>query len=121
MRRNFRELEQKMGKERVAASDARVRETPVHKGSGDIWADVGLRDSIVPMLDGVMSEAGIRLDKLLFALGLAESKGDAHRRIICGAVFVNAVRVRKILYKRKIPGGVLLVKLGSQTKLVSWP
>jgi tyrosyl-tRNA synthetase len=51
----------------------------------------------VPLPDGVKTPNGIRLDKLIAKIGLAESVSDATRKIKAGAVEVNGERVRDLM------------------------
>lgn len=51
----------------------------------------------VPLPDGVRTAAGIRVDKLLARVGLADSVSDATRKIKAGAVEVNGRKVGLIL------------------------
>jgi len=46
--------------------------------------------------DGVRTAAGIRVDKMLAKVGLAESVSDAARKIKAGAVEINGSRVHDI-------------------------
>ena len=47
----------------------------------------------VPMPEGLRTDQGIRIDKLLAATGLASSGSDAVRKIRAGSVAVNGVKV----------------------------
>ena len=46
----------------------------------------------VPLPDGVKADGGIRVDKLLARIGLAESVSDAARKIKAGAVEIDGVK-----------------------------
>jgi tyrosyl-tRNA synthetase len=50
-----------------------------------------------PLPDGVRSEKGVRLDKLLAKAGLADSVTDATRKIKSGAVEINGSRVTDLV------------------------
>ena len=50
----------------------------------------------MPEPEGVRVDGGIRLDKLLARVGLAESVSDAVRKIKAGAVQVNGEKVKRI-------------------------
>jgi tyrosyl-tRNA synthetase len=50
----------------------------------------------VPLPDGVRTAAGIRVDKLLAKIGLAESVSDAVRKIKAGAVEIDGRRVNDL-------------------------
>jgi len=52
---------------------------------------------IVALPDGVRTAAGIRIDKLLAKIGLAESVSDAARQIKAGAVEINGQRVHDLV------------------------
>jgi tyrosyl-tRNA synthetase len=51
----------------------------------------------VPLPEGVRIEAGIRVDKLLAKVGLADSVSDAVRKIKAGAVEINGGRVEALV------------------------
>jgi tyrosyl-tRNA synthetase len=51
----------------------------------------------VPLPEGVRTAAGIRIDKLLAKIGLAESVTDAVRKIKAGAVEINGQRMHDLL------------------------
>jgi tyrosyl-tRNA synthetase len=51
----------------------------------------------VPMPEGARTAAGIRVDKLLAKIGLAESVTDAVRKIKAGAVEIDGQRVHDLL------------------------
>jgi tyrosyl-tRNA synthetase len=51
----------------------------------------------VPLPDGVRTAAGIRVDKLLARIGLAESVSDAVRKVKAGAVEINDARVNDLV------------------------
>lgn len=53
---------------------------------------------VVPMPEGVDVENGIRIDRLLPKIGLAESNGDGMRKIKAGAVHINGERVAEPVY-----------------------
>ena len=58
-------------------------------GSKEVPADI----ATVPLPEGVRTDSGIRVDKLLAKIGLAESVSDAVRKIKAGAVEINGERV----------------------------
>jgi tyrosyl-tRNA synthetase len=70
----------------------------------------------VPMPDGVRTEAGIRVDKLLARVGLAESVSDAVRKIKAGAVQINGEKVKELLLTN--PPAELLIQVGKNWKRV---
>jgi tyrosyl-tRNA synthetase len=49
------------------------------------------------MPEGARTAAGIRVDKLLAKIGLAESVSDAVRKIRAGAVEINGQRVHDLV------------------------
>ncbi len=59
----------------------------------DVPADI----KTVPMPEGVRTEKGIRVDKLLAKTGLLESVSEAVRKIKAGAVEINGQRVQDLL------------------------
>jgi tyrosyl-tRNA synthetase len=72
---------------------------------------------LVALPDGVVREGGIRVDKLLARVGLAESVSDATRKIKAGAVEINGERVRGLSIA--LNGGELLVQVGRNWRRVS--
>src|SRR5664279_734197 len=71
----------------------------------------------VPMPDGVGAEGGIRVDKLLARVGLAESVSDAVRKIKAGAVQINGEKVKEVLLKN--PSAELLIQVGKNWRRVA--
>jgi tyrosyl-tRNA synthetase len=53
---------------------------------------------VVPMPEGVSVENGVRIDRLIAKVGLAESNSDGLRKIKAGAVHINGERVTEMLY-----------------------
>lgn len=51
----------------------------------------------VPVPDGVRNAAGVRIDKLLAKVGLAESVSDAVRKLKAGAVSINGEKVFELV------------------------
>jgi tyrosyl-tRNA synthetase len=51
----------------------------------------------MPLPEGVRSAAGIRIDKLLAKIGLAESVSEAVRKIKAGAIEINGGRVHDLV------------------------
>jgi tyrosyl-tRNA synthetase len=70
----------------------------------------------VPLPEGVRVEGGIRVDKLLARIGLAESVSDAVRKIKAGAVEINGQKVRDLLLPN--PGPELLIQVGKNWRRV---
>jgi len=64
----------------------------------------------------VLSEKGIRIDKLIMQIGLADSVTDATRKIKAGAVEVNGA-IRKDLVLPNSPG-MLVLRVGKKWKRV---
>ncbi|MBZ5620785.1 MAG: tyrosine--tRNA ligase [Acidobacteriia bacterium] len=73
----------------------------------------------VPMPEGVSKNGGIRLDKLLAKVGLAESVSDAVRKLKAGAVEVNGERVKELTLPN--PAGELLIQVGKNWRRVTLP
>jgi tyrosyl-tRNA synthetase len=70
-----------------------------------------------PLPGGVLTPAGVRLDKLLPKVGLADSVSDATRKIKAGAVEVNGRRVRDLVYG---PDGTeMLIQVGKNWRRVT--
>ncbi len=70
----------------------------------------------MPMPEGVRVEGGIRVDKLLARVGLAESVSDAVRKIKAGAVEINGEKVKELLLAN--PPAELLIQVGKNWKRV---
>jgi tyrosyl-tRNA synthetase len=73
--------------------------------------------STVPEPEGVRVEGGIRVDKLLARIGLAESVSDAVRKIKAGAVQINGEKVKEVLLKDA--PAELLIQVGKNWKRVA--
>jgi tyrosyl-tRNA synthetase len=67
--------------------------------------------------DGLRGEKGIRLDKLLARVGLAESVTDATRKIKAGAVEINGQRVQDLVLAGA--GGEWVIQVGKKWCKVS--
>jgi tyrosyl-tRNA synthetase len=70
----------------------------------------------VPEPGGVRVAGGIRVDKLLARVGLAESVSDAVRKIKAGAVQINGEKVKEVLLTN--PPAELLIQVGKNWKRV---
>ena len=69
------------------------------------------------MPDGVYAPAGLRVDKLLAKIGLAESVSDAVRKIKAGAVEINGERVKDLALAA--PPAELVIQVGKQWRRVA--
>ncbi len=69
------------------------------------------------MPDGVYAPAGLRVDKLLAKVGLAESVSDAVRKIKAGAVEINGERVMDLAFAK--PPAELVIQVGKQWRRVT--
>jgi tyrosyl-tRNA synthetase len=70
----------------------------------------------VPLPDGVRVAGGIRLDKLLARVGLAESVSDGVRKIKAGAVEINGEKVRDLVLPD--PPAELVIQVGKNWRKV---
>jgi len=70
----------------------------------------------LPDGDGVCVDRGIRVDKLLPKIGLAESVSDAVRKIKAGAVEINGRKAQELLLRD--PGPELLIQVGKNWRRV---
>ena len=70
----------------------------------------------VPVPEGVLVEGGLRVDKLLAKIGLAESVSDAVRKIKANAVEINGEKQKELLLKN--PPAELLIQVGKQWRKV---
>jgi tyrosyl-tRNA synthetase len=71
---------------------------------------------VVPMPDGVKVENGLRVDRLLPKVGLAESNGDGLRKIKAGAVHINEERINDVVYTG--PQDDLLIQVGKNWRRI---
>lgn len=73
---------------------------------------------VVPLPEGVRTEAGVHLEKLIARIGLAESVSDASRKRKAGAVEINGHRASDLVYS--VAGlNELLVQVGKQWRRVT--
>ncbi|MGD0013075.1 MAG: tyrosine--tRNA ligase [Bryobacteraceae bacterium] len=79
---------------------------------GEVPADL----ETVSLPDGVRNEDGIRVDKLLARLGLADSVSDAVRKLKAGAVEINGERTSALVLKAA--AGELVIQVGKRWKRV---
>jgi tyrosyl-tRNA synthetase len=70
----------------------------------------------VALPEGVRVEAGIRVDKMLAKIGLAESVSDAARKIKAGAVEINGEKVKDLVLAN--PAAELIVQVGKNWRKV---
>jgi tyrosyl-tRNA synthetase len=70
-----------------------------------------------PMPEGVHAANGLRVDKLLARIGLAESVGDAVRKIKAGAVEINGERIKDLAVPD--PAMELVIQVGKQWRRVA--
>lgn len=79
---------------------------------GEVPADV----AVVAMPEGVVTDKGVRIDKLLAKVGLAESVTEATRKIKAGAVEINGERWKELAH----PGAAeLLIQVGKNWRRVT--
>lgn len=71
----------------------------------------------VPLPEGVRQGGGVRLDKVLARIGLADSVSDASRKIRAGAVEVNGQRVTELVLAD--PPGEMLIQAGRRWRRVT--
>ena len=71
----------------------------------------------MPLPDGVRVANGIRLDKLLAKIGLAESVSDAARKIKAGAVEINGEKVKDLALPS--PAADLVIQAGKNWRKVT--
>jgi tyrosyl-tRNA synthetase len=70
----------------------------------------------VPLPEGVISAAGLRVDKLLAKVGLTESVTDAVRKIKAGAVEINGDKVREVALAN--PPAEMVIQVGKHWRKV---
>ena len=78
--------------------------------------EVPARIETVPLPEGVMTAAGLRVDKLLARVGLADSVTEAARKIKAGAVEINGEKVKEVL--RADPPAEMVIQVGKNWKRV---
>jgi tyrosyl-tRNA synthetase len=71
----------------------------------------------VPLPEGVRAANGIRVDKLLAKIGLADSVSDAARKIKAGAVEINGEKVKDLALSS--PAAELVIQAGKNWKRVT--
>ena len=71
----------------------------------------------MPLPEGVRAANGIRVDKLLAKIGLAESVSDAARKIKAGAVEINGEKVKDLALPN--PAAELVIQAGKNWKKVT--
>jgi tyrosyl-tRNA synthetase len=70
----------------------------------------------VDLPPSVVTDKGIRIDKLLAMIGLADSVTDATRKLKAGAVEINGALHKDLLLDR--PAGTIVLRLGKKWKRV---
>ena len=70
----------------------------------------------VSLPDGVRHAGGIRIDKLLAKVGLAESVSDATRKLKAGAVSVNGEKVSELVLPA--PSGEMVIQVGKNWRRI---
>jgi tyrosyl-tRNA synthetase len=114
-------MDAKMGLGRLIVSDFHSA-AEAHQAQDEFTRVVRQREipsdiPLVPMPEGVRVAKGIRLDKLIARIGLAESVTDATRKIKAGAVKVNEQQVMDLVWTDLAPE--LLIQVGKQWRRVS--
>jgi tyrosyl-tRNA synthetase len=71
----------------------------------------------VPLPEGVTKDGGIRVDKLLAKVGLADSVSDAVRKIKAGAVEINGDKVKDLALSD--PPAELVIQVGKNWRRVT--
>jgi tyrosyl-tRNA synthetase len=71
----------------------------------------------VPAPAAAVTDRGIRIDKLIAAIGLAESNSDATRKVKSGAVEINNAIFKDLVMTD--PPALLVVRVGKKWKRVS--
>jgi tyrosyl-tRNA synthetase len=70
-----------------------------------------------PMPEGVQAVNGLRIDKLLARIGLAESVSDAVRKIKAGSVEINGERIKDLALPN--PAAELVIQVGKHWRKVT--
>ena len=95
----------------AAARAAAVFDAVVRRG------EVPENIQTVPLPEGVRVANGIRVDKLLAKIGLAESVSDAVRKIKAGAVEINGEKVKDLALSS--PAAELVIQAGKNWRRVT--
>jgi tyrosyl-tRNA synthetase len=80
---------------------------------GEVPSDI----ETVPLPEGVRNAAGIRLDKMLPKVGLADSVSDATRKLKSGAVEINGQKVVDLVLS--VPQQEMIVQVGRKWRRVT--
>ena len=72
---------------------------------------------VVPLPEGVTKDGGIRVDKLLAKVGLADSVSDAVRKIKAGAVEINGDKIKDLALPG--PPAELVIQVGKNWRKVT--
>jgi tyrosyl-tRNA synthetase len=81
---------------------------------GEVPADL----EASPLPEGVRNASGIRIDKLLAKVGLADSVSDATRKIKAGAVSINGDRVTELALPA--PAGEWIIQAGKNWRRIAF-
>ncbi len=73
----------------------------------------------VVLPEGVATEKGIRVEKLIASVGLADSNSDATRKVKAGSVEINGTIHKDLLLQNA--SGLLVVRVGKKWKRVQVP
>lgn len=112
------EIKMELGR-RIVADFHSVAEADAAVEAFDREVRQGLEPADTETVDlpqSVVTEKGIRLDKLLAAVGLAESVTDASRKIKANAVEVNGEIAKELLVPQAT--GIMRLRLGKKWKRV---
>jgi tyrosyl-tRNA synthetase len=71
----------------------------------------------VPLPEGTRNDGGLRVDKMLARIGLADSVTDATRKIKAGAVEINGMRIRDLVLG-EVPAE-MIVQVGKHWRRVT--
>ena len=95
------------------------RPRPGHQGSLDREVRQGQEPADTETVDippPVVTDKGIRIDKLLATIGLADSVGDATRKLKAGAVAVNGAIHKELLLTGA--SGIIVLRCGKKWKRI---
>jgi tyrosyl-tRNA synthetase len=84
---------------------------------GEVPADI----QTSPLPEGARNEKGLRLDKLLARVGLAESVSDATRKLKAGAVSINGGRVSELVLPEPSGQWEWIIQVGKNWRRVVPP
>jgi tyrosyl-tRNA synthetase len=120
MRRNLHPMQAKIALGKLIVSDFHSAEDA--EGAAEVFNRVVRQGEVpenmatVPVPEGVRVDTGLRVDKLLARIGLADSVSDAVRKLKAGAVEINGHKIRELVLTDG--GPELVIQVGKNWRRV---